>query len=131
MADALRHAACELLRDDKVPHGLHECLSKPQIGKEFFLPFFHPVASACLMEQLSKLVQPFPSWQVHLPDAGTPPTYDRHLLVAGAVPGLASLAWLSLSENGLRWQPVRGRWVESLRGSEEGPEPSTNSERNL
>mmetsp|Transcript_16755 Transcript_16755/g.35253 ORF Transcript_16755/g.35253 Transcript_16755/m.35253 type:complete len:360 (-) Transcript_16755:45-1124(-) len=53
MADALRHAACELLRDDK----------------EFFLPFFHPV---------------------HLPDAGTPPTYDR--------------------------------WVESLRGSEEGDE---------
>lgn len=53
MADALRHAACELLRDDK----------------EFFLPFFHPV---------------------YLPDAGTPPTYDR--------------------------------WVESLRGSEEGDE---------
>ena len=53
MADALRHAACELLRDDKVPHGLHECLSKLPNGQEFFLPFFHPAASACLIAQLS------------------------------------------------------------------------------
>ena len=66
-------------------------------------------------------MQPFPSWQVYLPDAGTPPTYDRQLRVAGAVSGLASLALLSLSTNGLG----RCRWVESLRGSEEGPEPST------